>query len=149
MTRVSAGRVGRVHAWDGSFYVDGPDHDLPQDTPVTVAGREHVVERRAGTDQKPLVRLSGVGDRDEAIALFGEPILVEAELEEGEWLAAELVGLRVAGLGLVERVLAGPSCDVLELDDGTLVPLVSDAVEGVDIEAGVVRVNLEFLGKAP
>ena len=141
--------MGRAHAWDGSFYVDAPDHDLPEDTPVVVAGREHVVERRAGTDQKPLVRLSGVGDRDAAIALFGEPILVEAELGDGEWLAADLVGLRVAGLGLVERVLAGPSCDVLELDDGTLVPLVSDAVRSVDLEAQVVYVNLEFLGRAP
>jgi ribosomal 30S subunit maturation factor RimM len=73
-------------------------------------------------------------------------MLVEEELAEGEWLASDLVGLRVAGLGAVARVVDGPSCSVLELDDGTLVPFVSDAVERVDLDAGEIHVNEDFLG---
>jgi 16S rRNA processing protein RimM len=70
-------------------------------------------------------------------------------LDEGEWWAADLVGLRVVDgereVGVVERVVAYPSCEVLVVGD-LLVPLVDDAVRAVDLEAGVVVVSLEFLG---
>jgi 16S rRNA processing protein RimM len=143
LTLVTAGRVGKPHGLDGSFYVDGPRHELPEGTTLTIAGAEHRVERRAGTDERPLIRLGGV---DDARPLRGELMLVEEELAEGEWLASDLVGLRVAGLGAVARVVDGPSCSVLELDDGTLVPFVSDAVERVDLDAGEIHVNEDFVG---
>ena len=60
---------------------------------------------------------------------------MEDELGEGEWLASDLVGCRVPGLGTVARVVDAPSCSVLELDDGTLVPFISDAIERVDLDA--------------
>jgi 16S rRNA processing protein RimM len=140
LTQVSAGRVGRAHGRDGSFYVEGAEHPLSEGTEVTVAGRALRVERRAGTDRRPLVRLAGM---DDPTLVRGEPLVVETELDEGEWLASELVGRRVAGLGRVHRVLAGPSCDVLELEDGTLVPFVSDAVRAVGDE---IEIDREFLG---
>ena len=40
----------------------------------------------------------------------------------------------------------GPSCSLLELEDGTLVPLVSDAIESIDLDAREIRVNRGFLG---
>ncbi len=140
---MTAGRVGKPHGLDGSFYVDGPRHELPEGTLLTILGAEHRVERRAGTDERPLIRLGGV---DDARPLRGELMLVEDELAEGEWLASDLVGCRVPGLGTVARVVDGPSCSVLELDDGTLVPFVPDAVERVDLDAGEIHVNEEFLG---
>ncbi len=142
MTLVSAGRVGRAHGRDGSFYVEGAEHPLPADTAVTLAGEERRVTRRDGTDDRPLVRLSGIEEREAAVAVHGEPLLVEDRLEEGEWLAEELVGRKVTGLGRVQRVLDGPSCDVLELDDGTLVPFVEDAINSV---TDVIEVDREFL----
>jgi ribosomal 30S subunit maturation factor RimM len=65
-------------------------------------------------------------------------------LGEDEWLAADLIGLEVGNLGRVRRVLDGPSCSLLELDDGTLVPFVSDAIASV----GARRIELreDFLG---
>jgi 16S rRNA processing protein RimM len=146
LTLVNAGRVGRPHGLDGSFHVERPDHPLAEGTEVTVAGASRVVERRAGTDERPLVRLSGIDDRDAATALRGEALVVDEELGEGEWLASDLVGLQVDDLGTVARVLDGASCDVLELDDGTLVPLVSDAIRAIDLEAGTIAVDPEFLG---
>jgi 16S rRNA processing protein RimM len=146
LTLVSAGVVGRAHGRDGSFYVERPDHDLGPGTRVQLAGEEHTVERRAGGDERPLVRLSGVEDPR---PLRGKPLLVDAELEEGEWLAADLVGCRVEGLGTVARVLDGPSCGLLELDDGALVPFVSAAIESVDVESRTIRARLDYLGGAP
>jgi 16S rRNA processing protein RimM len=141
LTLVTAGRVGKAHGRDGSFYVDGADDPLALGTAVTVVGRVFEVERRAGTDERPLIRLAGV---DDPRPLRGEPLLVEAELGEGEWLASDLIGAVVPGRGRVVRVLDGPSCSVLELDDGSLIPFVSDAIRAV--EGGEIHVNEGFLG---
>ncbi len=136
------GRVGRAHGRDGSFYVEGADHALPVGSRVSVDGRAAVVERRAGTDARPLIRLSGFEAPPR-----GATLLVDEPLEEGEYLASDLVGCDVPGLGSVARVVSGPSCDVLELSPGgELVPFVSDAIKGVDLEARLIEVDRRFLG---
>ena len=141
MTLVTAGRVGKPHGYDGSFYVEDASHPLELGATVTVGASRHVVARRAGTDDRPLVRLAGV---DDAGALRGELLLVEAELAEGEWVASDLIGSAVAGHGRVVRVLDGPSCSVLELSDGSLVPFVRDAIRSV--ESGRIEVDEGFIG---
>jgi 16S rRNA processing protein RimM len=146
--QVSAGFVGRPHGLDGSFYVERVSEPLAVGAEVTVGDRRFVVERRAGTDDRPIVRLSGVADRDAAGGLRGEPLLVEAgELGEGEYLSEDLIGCEVPGVGTVRQVLNLPSCDVLEVgDEGVLVPLVSDAVTRVDIGDRRIEVDRGFLG---
>jgi 16S rRNA processing protein RimM len=144
LTLVTAGRVGRAHGWDGSFYVEGATHALPEGTTVTLDGRETTVERRAGTSQRPLIRLTGV---TEPAGLHGRALLVEEELGEGEWLASDLEGCEVVGLGRVARVLDLPSCSVLELEDGRLVPFISDAVRSFDLAARRIEVDRDFLGE--
>ena len=143
MTLVSAGRVGKPHGLDGSFYVDGPRHELPEGCTLTLGSSTYPVDRRAGTSRRPLIHLAGLSDPRPH---RGETLLVEDELREGEWLASDLIGCSVAELGTVAQVLDGPSCSVLELDDGTLIPLISDAVERVDLDSREIRVNREFLG---
>jgi 16S rRNA processing protein RimM len=75
LTLVTAGRVGKPHGRDGSFYVEGAMHPLAAGTSVLVGERRHEISRRAGTDKRPLIRLSGL---DDAGPLRGEPLLVEA-----------------------------------------------------------------------
>jgi 16S rRNA processing protein RimM len=147
LTLLSAGRVGRAHGRAGSFYVERPDAPLEPGSEVFVAGERRKVLSHGGTPQRPLVQLAGVEDRGAAVALHGETLLVEGELESGEWLAHELVGCEVQGLGRVARVIAGPSCDLLELADGTLVPLVSDAVRSIDVAGRLIEVDQGFLGE--
>ena len=143
MTLVTAGRVGKPHGLDGSFYVEGPRHPLPEGAVLEVAGDTHRIARRAGTDDRPLIRLADV---DDPRPLRGELLLIEDELAEGEWLAADLVGCSVPGLGTVAQVIDAPSCSVLELEDGTLIPFVGDAIDRIDIDAREIHVNREFLG---
>ena len=140
---MTAGRVGKPHGRDGSFYVDGAAHELARGTHVVLGGEVHTVDRRAGSSRRPLVRLAGIGDPR---GLRGELLLVEQELEPGEWLAADLAGCEIPGRGRVHRVLDGPSCSVLELDDGTLVPFVSDAIVRVDPDARRIEIRTEFIG---
>ncbi len=147
---VTVGRVGRPHGLDGGFRVEAATHRLTVGMTVTVAGDERVVERVAGTKERPLARLRGVGDRDASARLRGEPLLlneVEAPLESGEWLAGDLEGCMIPGLGRVSRVVGAPSCDLLELEDGTLVPMIEDAVRSVDLQARRIEVDRRFLGR--
>jgi 16S rRNA processing protein RimM len=123
--------------------VEGSRHPLPEGAVLEVAGDTHRIARRAGTDDRPLIRLADV---DDPRPLRGELLLIEDELAEGEWLAADLLDCSVPGLGAVAQIIDGPSCSVLELEDGTLVPLVGDAIERIDLDAREIRVNREFLG---
>ena len=143
MSEVSAGRVGRAHGRDGSFWVDEPSAPFELGSRVRIAGAEHEVVRRDGTDDRPLIRLAGI---DDPASLHGEVLVTDADLEEGEYLVADLIGCEVPGIGRVERVLDGPSCDVLEVGpDAVLVPLVGDAVKRVDLDARVIEVDRGFL----
>ena len=144
MTLVTAGRVGRAHGRDGSFYVDGATFDFAAGSHVRVGERDYEVVRRAGTDDRPLVRLEGM---DDPAPLRGEILLVDEELEEDEYLVADLLDCEVPGLGRVQRVLDAPSCTLLEVgEDGHLIPLISDAVKQVDLERKVIEVDRDFLG---
>ncbi len=147
---VPVGRVGKPHGLDGSFYVTRASHPLPKGMTLTIAGRRARIERRAGTDERPLIRLNGVADRDSAGALTGEALLAaaaQAPLEPDEYLTADLVGCEVVGVGEVTRVVEAPSCDVLETGpEGTLIPFISDAIRSIDLEARRIEVDLAFLG---
>ncbi len=120
---------------------------------VTVGDSVRRIERSAGTPARPLVCLSGVGDRDAADALRGADVLVEEEepsLDPDEWLADDLVGCSVDGLGEVLRVVAAPSCDLLVVGEAEiLVPFVRDAVQSVDLASRRIEVDLEFLAIDP
>lgn len=127
---------------------------------MTVAGESREIERRSGTDERPILRLAGSASRDNAEALRGQQILVPRSaappLGEDEFWAEELVGCRVVdgdrAVGTVADLLGYPSCDVLEVArDGDavalLVPLVRDAVRSVDVAGRVIDVDLAFLGE--
>jgi 16S rRNA processing protein RimM len=166
---VSAGRVGRAHGLDGSFYVTGArPRLLALETTVRVAGQNARVVRRAGTDEHPIVRLEGHGDRRAAEALRGLELTVDlAEapaLEEGEWWASELEGCEVLDgarrVGTVARLVELPSCEALEvrpvtMDSGNaprpggalLIPLVRDAIRKVDVARRRIDVDMSFLGE--
>jgi 16S rRNA processing protein RimM len=157
---LEAARVGRAHGLDGSFYVTGPlTRLLTLGAVVTVGGRRAEVVRRAGTQQRPIVRLDCVGDRAAAEALRGAALTVaQADapaLAEGEWWAHELEGCAVVDErghkhGTVTRLTALPSCEVLEVaregaGQPLLVPMVKDAIREVDVAARLISVDAGFL----
>jgi 16S rRNA processing protein RimM len=144
LTLVTAGRVGKPHGRDGSFYVDGLRASLELGATVQIGDEPHEIVRCDGTDDRPLIRLAGV---DDPSAVRGEILLVDEELEDDEYLAADLIGCEIRGLGRVERVLDAPSCALLEVgDDGHLVPLIGDAVKKIDLERRLIEVDRDFLG---
>jgi 16S rRNA processing protein RimM len=166
-----AGRVGRAHGLDGSFYVTAPrPRLLTVGTSVTVAGRSAEIVRRAGTDRRPIVRLEGVDDREGADALRGMALTVEQieapALGEGEWWAHELEGCTVVDggrlIGTVQRMIELPSCEALEVRRETtgseptgshppaplIVPMVKDAIRRMAVADRRIEVDMGFLGEA-
>lgn len=150
-----AGRVGRPHGLDGSFHVIEPVPALLVEG-ARLGGLGEIVARK-GADSRPIVRITGVTTREAADALRGETLDVldveEAELGEDEYLASDLEGCVVIDafgeqLGIVQRMLPLPSCEALELDDGTLVPLVRDCVRRVDVAGKRIQIDRGFLGAA-
>ncbi len=133
---------------------------LKAGTAARLGGRDVRILRRAGSDQRPIIRIEGCDDRASAKALGGESVLIPRahapELGPDEWWAEDLEGCTVQGadgtLGTVRRLLALPSCEVLEVEresgaDDLLVPMVSDAIRAVDVGRRVIEVDSEFLGE--
>jgi 16S rRNA processing protein RimM len=157
MGLLHAGRVGRPHGLDGSFHVTRPRPVLlVAGAAVRVGATVRSIVRRAGTAERPIVRLDGVDDRAAAEALRGEDLLVARadapSLPPGEFWAEDLEGCLVVTpggreLGRVERLLPLPSCEALEIGE-LLVPMVADAVLDVRLDARRIVVDPEFLGVA-
>jgi 16S rRNA processing protein RimM len=152
---VPAGRVGRPHGLDGSFHVTRPVPALLDEGAVLeVQGKPLRVERRAGSAEKPIVRLEGCTSREQIEALRGADLLAPRSaappLEQDEYWAEDLQGCTVVDgereVGVVTRMIALPSCEALEVGD-RLIPLVRDAIRSVDIAARRIDVDLAFLGE--
>jgi 16S rRNA processing protein RimM len=157
---LSAGRVGRAHGLDGSFYVTRPRPALlEQGAPLRIGERDHEVVRRAGTDERPIVRVAGIDSREAVAAVRGcellAPRAAAPALGDDEYWPEDLEGCAVTdgttAVGVVRRMIGYPSVDVLEVSrDGAadlLVPMVRDAVRSVDIAGRRVDVSLAFMGE--
>ncbi len=126
---------------------------------VRVGATDARIASRGGTDQRPVIALETVASRESAEGLRGQELTVArsqlGELESGEYLADDLVGLAVTdgdrAVGTVSNVLLLPSADVLEVDRKDtatlLVPMVHDAIRSIDTERRLIDIDLGFLGE--
>ena len=139
MDVVQVGRVGRPHGLDGSFVVEGASDDpdrfavgariLAGDEPAIVAS-----SKRAGG--RLVIRLDRPVERGTVLAVPRDEL---PPAGDGGYYVFELVGLEVEEeggrpLGLVQDVAPGVANDVLELDTGHALPLVSECVLDVDLQ---------------
>lgn len=155
MSFLNAGRVGRPHGLDGSFHVTRPRPGLlALGGLVRIGETVRQIVRRAGTAERPILRVEGVEDREGAEALRGADLMVRRAdappLPPGEYWPEDLEGCLVVTadgreLGHVRAMRALPSCEVLEVGE-LLVPMVSDAVLDIAVEQRRIVVNPGFLG---
>jgi 16S rRNA processing protein RimM len=119
---------------------------------VLLGDHRVALTRRAGTPERPILRVEGCVTRDAAEALRGTELRVPAAeapaLEENEYWARDLEGCRVTDgeleVGVVSRMIALPSCEALEVGD-RLIPLVRDAIRSIDVEGRRIDVDLGFV----
>ena len=149
---VPVGRVGRPHGLDGAFVVERASDDEGRwevGAAVLVDGAPATIElsRRVGGGRRA-IRLDRRVERGAELAVH----VSELPLPEADsYYTFQLVGLAVVDeegreLGVVVEVHPGVANDNLELADGTLVPLIDDAVRTVDLATGRIVVVRGFLG---
>jgi len=149
---VPVGRVGRPHGLDGAFVVERASDDGRRwevGASVLVDGAPATIElsRRVG-GRRRAIRLDRQVERGAVLAVHVSELPTP---EPDSYYAFQLVGLVVVDeegreLGSVVEVYPGVANDNLELADGTLVPLIGDAVRTVDLDAGRIVVERGFLG---
>jgi len=145
------GRVGRPHGLDGAFVVERPSDDPGRfrvGATLWVAGeRAKVVASRRVGGGRIAIRLDRPVERGERLSVRRGEL---PEPEPDHFYVFQLVGLEAvdgsgARLGRVEDVLPGAANDNLVLEDGTLVPMIEDAVEAIDLAAGRIVLNSDFI----
>jgi 16S rRNA processing protein RimM len=138
--RVAIGRVGKPHGLDGSFVVEHASEDarwFATGSRLIVGGEPAVVVAAKVAGGRRVIRLDREAQRGSALEV--ERAALPAT-EEGEFYVFELVGLEVVeetgrSLGKVVSVAPGVANDALELEGGTMLPLVEECVRDVDLAA--------------
>ena len=148
---VPIGRVGRPHGLDGAFVVERASSDdrrwqvgatvLADGVPATIT-----LTRRAGGGRRA-IRLDREVPRGTELAIDASEL---PPPDPDSFYVFQLVGLQAvdedgASLGRVVEVHPGAANDNVELEDGTLVPLVEDAIRKLDVEAGQLVIARGFL----
>lgn len=148
---VPVGRVGRPHGLDGAFVVERPSDDPCRyeiGAVLYLDGEraEVVLSRRVGGGRRA-IKLDRPTERGQQLAVL------RAELpppDPDSYYVFQLVGLRAvtedgAEVGTVEDVMSGVANDNLVLSTGHLVPMIEDAIVAVEIEAGRIVLNSDFI----
>lgn len=148
---VPIGQVGRPHGLDGAFVVEQASEDERRwrvGATMLVDGVTATIElsRRVGGGRRA-IRLDRPAARGARLAV---PVSELPMPDPDSYYTFQLVGLAVvdgagAELGRVVAVHPGVANDNVELADGTLVPLIEDAVRTIDLDAGRIVVERGFL----
>ena len=154
--------IGKITAAQGMcgevrlFHDSGDEEALRRLSSLFLTGasgeKEYRIEWLRMQKRTPIIKLSGVEDRDTAESLIGAGVyalLSESRPDdEDAWLVSDLVGLKVfspgadgSALGSVKSVIDNPAHDVLEIEtEGgiRLLPFIDAFVIDVDTEKGII-----------
>jgi len=128
---LEVGRVAKPHGLKGEVIVElvtNRTERLAAGAVLLAADERLVVERSSPHLGRWIVTFRGVTDRSAAEALRGAVLTAEAIDDPDALWVHELIGSTVVDAlgvsrGRVVAVVANPASDLLELDDGHLVPL--------------------------
>lgn len=158
--RILVGVIAKPHGLRGEVVVDvlsdAPERFAPgsalRASLARGGSRQVTVEESRPFGARLLVRLEGIGTREEAEALHGAELTIGADevapLPEGRYYRFQLVGLRVettrgTHLGEVTDVFATGSNDVIVVRGGTgevLIPILPGVVVSVDADGKAMTV---------
>jgi 16S rRNA processing protein RimM len=157
---VGLGRISGVHGLRGALKLRADAAAATTDPEVIIAlgeveieGRRHRVLEAGPLKGQILLRLEGIGTRDQAEALIGREVKGESSrfppLPEGEYYWFQVLGLPVlntadgAVLGHLEEIIPTPGHDVYVVRRGNyeiLLPAVEEVIIEINLEEGWIRV---------
>ncbi len=152
-SNVRIGRIVGTHGLKGEMKVlaltDFPER-LAVGCRLRLKGEWVIIEGARTHQNRLLLKLNGVSHIDDAQAIMWEYLEAtedqRPELEEDEYVTADLVGLKVVttdgeALGAVRDVLLMPAHDVLVVGE-IMIPAVKQFVKSIDLKTGVITVEL-------
>jgi len=151
------GRVLRPHALRGEIRVlaySASGRNLQRGRPVYLMGERRIIERARPDHEGWILKLSGIGHRNDVETLRGE--LLEAadndvlRDDDESYFLHELIGLRVVisatgeELGRVAEVLQPGANDVYVVrgEKGeSLIPAIAQVIERIDVSGGEISIT--------
>jgi len=148
---LEVGRIGKSHGLRGEVAVTWVTNLVAERTTpgtrLNAAGDWLTVTAARPHQDRWLVRFDGIDDRSAAERLRGRTLSAEPIESEGDVFVHDLVGKTLVDQhgvrhGPVMALVANPASDLLELEDGRLVPLAfyqshNDDTVSVDAPAGL------------
>ena len=127
---LEVGKILKPHGLDGELIVDlstNRNERLNSGSVISTQKLKLNVKRSRPHQKKFIVLFEGIENREQADELRGETLFAESIEDETVWVH-ELVGAEVIdqegiNRGLVTSVVHNPASDLLELEDGNLIPL--------------------------
>jgi len=124
------GKILKPHGLGGELIVDLSTNRTERLSPGSVISTQELklnIKTSRPHQKKFIVHFEGIENREKADGLRGETLFAEPIEDETIW-AHELVGAEVIdqkgiNRGLVASIVHNPASDLLELEDGNLVPL--------------------------
>ena len=147
--QVVVGRVGRPHGINGAFVVEHPSEDAARfavGAELLAGDAPARIEESKRSGGRLVVKLDRPVERGTELRVSRSSL---PPAGPDAFYVFELVGLEVVEeggrvLGKVQDVANYDANDVLELDSGTLLPLVEACVREVDLEGGQIVVSRGF-----
>ena len=148
---VAVGRVGRPHGLDGAFVVEQPSDNLER---YAVGATLYVDGEPATVVVSPTGRCAPPRDqarpagraRATAGRSAGRAARTPGRTSTTSSSSSGSPSRKTAqSVGDVQDVLPGVANDNLELDSGTLVPLIEDAIREIDVAGGRIVLNPGFI----
>ncbi|MEE3362877.1 MAG: ribosome maturation factor RimM [Anaerovoracaceae bacterium] len=158
MEKIEIGKVSAPVAMKGEIkilsYSDEPDR-FETIGRVIIGGTEHEIESVRYKGAAPIIKVSGIDDRDASEAAKGKPVYMYAEdlpeLEEGEFYVRDMIGAAVvredgSAVGTLKDIsgASGQDMYIVEREGAKdlLIPGVPEFICDVDLESRKVTVRL-------
>jgi len=124
------GKILKPHGLSGELIVDLSTNRTERLNPGSVISTQEFklnIKTSRPHQKKFIVHFEGIENRDKADELRGESLFAEPIKDETVWVhelvGAEVIDQKGINRGLVTSVVHNPASDLLELEDGNLVPL--------------------------
>ena len=149
---LEAGEIVSTHGVRGEMKVlpwsDGPEF-LQEFSRVLIAGTVYTVESCRVQKTCNLLKVAGIDSMEQAQAMRGKTVEVfRDDAPEGMIFVAELIGMDVISDGKSIGTLAdvldypGNKVYVVKGEHEYMIPAVSQFIEDIDMDSGVIRVRL-------
>ena len=124
------GKILKPHGLNGELIVNLSTNRSDRVNPGSVMSTQDLklsVRKSRPHQNKFIVHFEGIENREKADELRGETLFAETIKDETVWahelIGAEVIDQKGVKRGHVASVLHNPASDLLELEDGNLVPL--------------------------